>query len=115
VGDQGALQDIHAVGTGMGVPHVDNSGGVANQADLHAGVRVGDQVLAVQGPAQLLVEPLLPGQGGRVDGNQLVRIHNELLDQGPKRSADSTLTDGTTPEPACRPGEYARLGPSSPR
>jgi hypothetical protein len=57
--NQRPLQYVHAVGAGIRVPDVDDPGGVADQADLHAGVRVGDEIFAVEGAAQLLIEPLL--------------------------------------------------------
>ena len=47
----------------------------ARVTNVGVGSGVDEQLLAVQGAAQFLVEPLLPGQGGRVDGDQRSRVH----------------------------------------
>jgi len=68
MGHQRPFQDVHTVCAGMRVQRVDSASGVTDQADLHARIRIHDQVLAIKRAAYLLVGTLLPGERVAVDG-----------------------------------------------
>lgn len=78
VGDECSFQHIHAVGAGVRVGLVDHAGRVFDDADLHAGVGVGDQILAIERFVQGFVEARFPGFGVDVDGDE-GRIHCLIL------------------------------------
>ncbi len=44
--DELAFKDVHAVAARMRVQRIDEAGRIANQADLHAGVGIGEEILA---------------------------------------------------------------------
>jgi hypothetical protein len=67
VGLQRPLQDVHTMRAWMRMPWVDGAGRVADQADLHARVRILDQVLAIERAADLFVRTLFPGKRVAVD------------------------------------------------
>ena len=57
------------------VSHVDDAGRVADEAHFHTGIGVGYQILAINGAAEFFAKPLLPGEGGSVDGDQCLPVH----------------------------------------
>src|SRR6185369_2730234 len=79
VSDKRALQDVHPVRAGMGMPRVDDPGWVAHQAHFHAGIRINDQVLAKERAPDSLVGALLPGKRVAVDSRELGIWHLPIM------------------------------------
>src|SRR5262249_3555272 len=77
VGDQLALEDVHAVAARVGVPRVDDAGGVADEAHFGAGRGGGVEGLAEERFGDVVVEPLLPWLARRVDREEFVVWHGD--------------------------------------
>lgn len=68
--DERSFKHIHAVGAGMGVGFVNHTGRVFDDADLHASLWVGDEILAIKGFTERFVESGFPRFGVNVYGDK---------------------------------------------
>jgi len=67
VRDQVALEHVHAVAARVRVVGVDDAGRIPHEPNHHAGLRIAEQLLAIERSADLLIESLFPRHLGGVD------------------------------------------------
>src|ERR1700724_739274 len=88
--NQRSFEHIHPMRARMLVERVDDAGGVADQAYLHAGIRIFDQVLTKQRAPDLLVGALLPLNGIGVEGGDFEIRHVLIMSCGHATSRSRT-------------------------
>src|SRR5262249_55606181 len=62
-----SLEHVHAVAAGMGVQRIDDARRIANEPHQHPRLGVGEELLAIESPAEALVEALFPRQLAAID------------------------------------------------